>query len=87
MRTELIPMIFERFQAGLDIRRARRYLEPHIFPRMVLGSAAYEQEVKKVSSEQHGVSITRREEEDNSTIENIINNQYFLYATNFRVIR
>ena len=86
MRTELIPMIFERFQAGLDIRRARRYLEPHIFPRMVLGSAAYEQEVKKVSSKQHGVSITRREE-DNSTIENIINNQDFLYATNFRVIR
>ena len=67
-------MIFERFQAGLDIRRARRYLEPHIFPRMVLGVAAYEQEVKKVSS-------------NNSTIENIINNQDFLYATNFRVIR
>jgi len=86
MRTELIPMIFERFQAGLDIRRARRYLEPHIFPRMGLGVAAYEQEVKKVSSKQHGVSITRREE-DNSTIENIINNQDFLYATNFRVIR
>jgi hypothetical protein len=53
---------------------------------MVLGVAAYEQEVKKVSSKQHGVSITRREE-DNSTIENIINNQDFLYATNFRVIR